>query len=112
MATTGTTNFRRSTLDRYGDSRDHRDAVEAKVLHRSMTQARKQQVKKKQRSVSHEDNVLHNKDLPICHYGEMVEFYDFKVCYCFVDSCFYLVSCFIVVHMQTFHNFLDFYGLK
>ena len=59
-------------LDRYGDSRDHRDAVEAKVLHRSMTQARKQQVKKKQRSVSHEDNVLHNKDLPIRGNGRVL----------------------------------------
>ena len=51
MASSGTTNFRRSTLERHAESIDHRNAIEAKVLRRSMTQATEKAVSEKEKAI-------------------------------------------------------------
>ena len=81
MATIGTTNFRRSTLDRHGESREHRGAVEAKVLRRSMTQATEKATNEKETAILSAMRTMYfvvKMNLPICHYGEMVEFLRFQ----------------------------------
>ena len=81
MASSGTTNFRRSTLERHAESIDHRNAIEAKVLRRSMTQATEKAVSKKEKAIMSAMRTMYyviKMNLPICHYGELVEFLRFQ----------------------------------
>ena len=80
-ATIGTSNFRRSTLDRHGESREHRGAVEAKVLCGSMMQATEKATNEKETAILSAMRTMYfvvKMNLPICHYGEMVEFLRFQ----------------------------------
>ena len=81
MASSGTTNFRRSTLERHAESIDHRNAIEAKVLRRSMTQATEKAVSEKEKAILSAMRTMYyviKMNLPICHYGELVEFLRFQ----------------------------------
>ena len=81
MASSGTTNFRRSTLERHAESIDHRNAIEAKVLRQSMTQATEKAVSEKEKAILSAMRTMYyviKMNLPICHYGELVEFLRFQ----------------------------------
>ena len=81
MASSGTTNFRWSTLERHTESIDHRNAIEAKVLRRSMTQATEKAVSEKEKAILSAMRTMYyviKMNLPVCHYGELVEFLRFQ----------------------------------
>ena len=80
MASSVTTNFRWSTPERHTESIDHH-AIEAKVLCRSMTQATEKAVSEKEKAILSAMRTMYyviKMNLPVCHYGELVEFLRFQ----------------------------------
>ncbi|XP_015772672.1 PREDICTED: uncharacterized protein LOC107350926 [Acropora digitifera] len=81
MASSGTNNFRRSTLERHSESQDHQSAVEAKLLRRTMRTTTEKAVTKAENAIIAAMRTAYfttKLNIPISHYGEMIEFLKFR----------------------------------
>ncbi|XP_068733011.1 uncharacterized protein [Montipora capricornis] len=81
MASSGTNNFRRSTLERHSESQDHQSAVEAKLLRRTMRTTTEKVVSKAEKAIIAAMRTAYftmKLNIPISHYGEMIEFLKFQ----------------------------------
>ena len=90
MASSGTNNFRRSTLERHSESQDHQSAVEAKLLRRTMRTTTEKAVTKAENAIIAAMRTAYfttKLNIPISHYGEMIEFLKFQGKLLLLDFC-------------------------
>ena len=81
LATCGTTNFRRSTLEHHACCNEHRAATEAKVLRRYMNVATEKVWSNQEKAITSAMKTAYfvtQMNLPISHYREMIEFFRFQ----------------------------------
>ena len=90
MASSRTNNFRRSTLERHSKSQDHQSAVEAKLLCQTMRTTTEKAVTKAENAIiaaMRTEYFTTKLNIPISHYGEMIEFLKFQGKLLFLDFC-------------------------
>ena len=90
MASSGTNNFRRSSLERHSESQDHQSAVEAKLLRRTIRTATEKAVTKAENALIAAMRTAYfttKLNIPISRYEEMIEFLKFQGKLLFLDFC-------------------------